>query len=127
MATVLLGNLNPVEAVPGLSVRVNDEATDSGPAVVGHTIVMIVTPDEAPLDKQLTEVRNAFSVHSTDKPVWVEGGDEFFTKAVSQTFGIPVGRPADWDAPEAAQEPAEAPAEAEPVQAAESNSQDQVN
>lgn len=127
MATVLLGNLNPVEAVPGLSVRVNDETGETGPKVVGHTVVLISTPDDAPLDKQLSEVRNAFAVHSSDKPVWVEGGDEFFVKAVSQTFSIPVGRPADWDAPLASQEPAEAPAQAEPVQAVESNSQDQVN
>jgi hypothetical protein len=106
MATVLLGSTSPRQAPVGTSVAVNGEASEpvEDAPVAGKSVVLIETPDDEGLDKQLAEVRNAFRLHSHEDAAWVEGGDDFFAKAVSQVFNCPVGRPDDWDA-EDAQEP----------------------
>jgi hypothetical protein len=106
MATVLLGSTSPRTAPEGTSVSVNNEtvAVDEN-APKGKSVVLIETPQGAPLDKQLLEVRNAFALHSNSDAVWIEGHDEFFCKAVSQMFvDCKIGRPSDWDAAETSQE-----------------------
>lgn len=131
MATVYLGNNAPVQAPLGTSVKVNGESDGPAPEVLeGKTIVVIQTPDTdsegnpIPLDKKLTEVRNAFAVHSAGSAVWVEGHDDFFNQAVAQVFGAQVGRPADWDAPEEPQEPVSTPAAVPTVDQVEVTAQD---
>ena len=109
MPTVLLGNTSPIELPQGTTAIVNDEVGERSASIGGKTEVLIVTPDDQPLDKKLVEVRNAFRMHSTDDAVWVEGSDEFFNEAVAQSFGCSIGRPSDWNASESTQEPVSAP------------------
>lgn len=107
MATVLLGNVAPIQAPVGTSVAVNGEVVAAPEPVENtlgeKTIVLVETPDYdaegqlIPLDRKLAEVRNAFALHAASPAAWVEGHDDFFNQAVSQVFGCPVGRPADWD------------------------------
>lgn len=104
MATVLLGNKSPIVTPPGTSVVVNGQAPEQAvPDVPKQTIVIIDTPEldvegnAIPLGKRLTEIRNAFRTHSDAEAAWVEGHDDFFTKAVAQEFSCPIGRPSDWD------------------------------
>lgn len=116
MATVLLGSTSPQRPSEGTSTSVNGEpvetTTDDLPS---KTVVLIETPDTdvegnpIPLDKKLSEIRNALALHSQNGAEWVEGVDEDFTKNVSQTFNCQVGRPDGWDDP--------APQKAEPVEA----------
>ena len=111
MGTVLLGSTTYVEPPSGVSVVVNDAPVTptSKQPVSEKVIVSVITPDfdvqdnPVPLDTQLGEVRTALGVWSL-RAIWVEGHDDFFNQAVSQSLDIPVGRPSDWDAPLSPQE-----------------------
>lgn len=105
MALVLLGSDSPKTPATGLQVTVNGDAVSSEDVdLPSRTTVLIETPDmdlqgqPIPLDKKLSEVRNAFALHSDGDAAWVEGIDVGFTDAVSQIFNCPIGRPQDWDA-----------------------------
>lgn len=112
MASVLLGSTTPRDAALGTSVSVNGESAkeDNGTNMPEQTVVLIDTPEvdnegnTIPLDKQLTEIREAFALHSKEPAAWVEGTDEEFTKMVSKVFGCDVNRPDAWDPPVKAQE-----------------------
>lgn len=119
MATILLGTTSPKSPPPGTSTSVNGESVEApqDPNLPDQTVVLIETPDTdfdgvaVPLDKKLTEVRNAFVLHSGEGAAWVEGQDEDFVKNVSQVFNCKVGRPSNWS--EKPQEPISEPSQAQ--------------
>jgi hypothetical protein len=106
MAIILLGSTSPRSAPAGTSVSVNGpDETPPEALPKGKSIVLIDTPSDGKLSRQLQEIHNAFRIHSHTDAVWVEGHDDYLTEAVSREYGCKVGRPDDWDAPESAEEP----------------------
>ena len=128
MATVLLGSTSPQRPPEGTSASVNGEPVETTTeSLPSKTVVVIETPDTdiegnpIPLDKKLSEIRNALSLHSQNGAEWVEGMDEDFTRAVSQTFNCSVGRPDGWNDPphEAVSGPVDLPSHDNSAQSAE--------
>ena len=90
---ILLGNSSAIESPPGTSVTSPDgEASTAGEPkeLPGDRITTFHIA--SPFDEALAEVKASWRLHSTGKPTWVEGDDEFFVEAISRTFGCPIGR-----------------------------------
>ena len=95
MPTVLLGNTSVVVPAPGAHGTVNGEALDvTALPELGQQITTVCPPGEADtVDEQVQAVADAWRVHSSAAPAWVESDDEVLEAAVAAHFGCPVGCP----------------------------------
>lgn len=100
MATIILGNTAPIEAV-----KVdNTTAIERIPRPdLGNTVTIFDVPNNIGAGETLTTVSSIFkSHHSNSNPAWVESDDEILALALGREFSCPIGRPEDWteNAPE---------------------------
>lgn len=79
-----LGNTNPIGLPPG-----------------SRSITLVVVPDSDTADEALRTIVHqdgVWAAHSTDPaPAWVEADDAAFGRRLAAYYGVPVGRPDDWE------------------------------
>lgn len=87
-----LGNSAALEPQPGTT---TDGETPPEPVrIEGPQVTTLEVPASTPLDAALTEIKNAWALHSaSDAPDWVDGNDDLLVRAVASTFQCPIGAP----------------------------------
>jgi hypothetical protein len=79
-------------------------ANPSDPQVGRRSVTLVTVPDSDSADEALRTIvdpSGVWAAHSVDPaPAWVEADNDAFAARLAAFYGVPVGRPADWEVSE---------------------------